>query len=392
MFLKKEINSLKKINFIDKCYYIFLSLMIFLNFLPINDNIIKIFFGLLACFFWSVKFINTKYTKKEYIILFILMFLAGINVLTAHREGLFFSILALAGSKNIDLKKILKIILILGGVCFTTSVIVYLCKNGFQTDAISTRYVFGFSLNVNKNSLGYIHANYTYTLVVVLSACYLYVNYDSLNIKDYILMLIVGIIFFILTFSRTGFIVFMFMLLLCFVLKKDVFTQKISSLMKGFPSFVVLVSFIFPLIHKIYPIGIIEKVNSTLQGRLFLSHEFWEFFTPTLFGRNVDDITGYSGYYLKCDNSFIIILCAYGIIAFGVFLYVTIKLNKLNINKKDLMLLDIFYLYGFAEAFFVIAFLNISFFVFKYMVFANNQSDDSVSLLTLFKERIQKNG
>ena len=123
-----------------------------------------------------------------------------------------------------------------------------------------------------------------------------------------------------------------------------------------------------------------------MADRINLSYEFLNFFRPTLFGQNVDDLTAYraqtGNWYLVCDNSYVLILCAYGIVAFLLGVYLIYKLSIIaKEDRSKLFLLSSFCVYGIAEAFFIIFFVNFSMLFTKDILFKKTYDEE----MNLFK-------
>lgn len=362
--------------YLEFYYYVFFAIMIINQFLPsIDSNKVSIILGGLGFLFVLPKILLTKYTKREAWIIAIIGILSIVTTILSRRQGLLFSALAIVGIKNIDIKKCIKIILFIGGTLFTIVVISYILSNGLDDQLTSTRYIFGRKIQVYKTSFGYNHANKAFALYSTLVLAFLYLNYERVSVKQWISIIVLTLGIFYFTFSRTGLIVILFSIVYYSVLESKLYNNKIlKKILLSVPLASVAISFILPYLYVWGKIPFMEEINKVMAGRVKLSYEFLNFFKPTLFGQCVDDLTAYrlqtNNWYLICDNSYVLILSAYGILAFLLCLYLIYKLSSIaQEDRSKLFVLSSFCVYGIAEAFFIIFFVNFSMLFVKDILF-----------------------
>lgn len=374
--------------YLEFYYYIFFTMMIINQFLPADaPQKASMILGILGFLFILPKILFTKYTRREAWIIVLIGMLSIMTFITTRRQGLLFSAIAIAGIKNIDIKKCVNIILILGGVIFALVVFRYILTNGLSNEVTSTRYIFGMEINVYKTAFGYNHANKTFLLFSILVLAFIYLNYGNISIKQWIGILVLTLGIFYYTFSRTGLIVILFSILYYFLLESKLYDNKyFKKILVSVPLLSVVVSFILPYIYKWGKVPFISEINKMMADRINLSYEFLNFFRPTLFGQNVDDLTAYraqtGNWYLVCDNSYVLILCAYGIVAFLLGVYLIYKLSIIaKEDRSKLFLLSSFCVYGIAEAFFIIFFVNFSMLFTKDILFKKTYDEE----MNLFK-------
>lgn len=374
--------------YLELYYYIFFTIMVINQFLPQDvPEILSLILGIIGFIFILPKILLTKYTKREALIIFSIGLLSIITFITTRRQGLLFSALAIVGIKNIDIKKCIKLTLIVGGSLFTFVVLRYILTNGLSNEVTSIRYIFGKEIQVYKTAFGYSHANKTFTLLSTLVLAFIYLNYGKISIKQWIAILVLTLGIFYYTFSRTGLIVILFSILYYFLLESKLYDNKyVKKILVSVPLLSVVVSFILPYIYKWGKVPFISEINKMMADRINLSYEFLNFFRPTLFGQNVDDLTAYraqtGNWYLVCDNSYVLILCAYGIVAFLLGLYLIYKLSIIaKEDRSKLFLLSSFCVYGIAEAFFIIFFVNFSMLFTKDILFKKTYDEE----MNLFK-------
>lgn len=368
-------------------YYIFFALMITNQFLPegVPDKL-ELILGVVAFIFILPKILFTKYTRREAWIIVFIGVISIVTLITTRRQGLIFSALAIVGIKNIDLKKCIKMIMTIGGVLFIFVVLRYILVNGLSDEVTSVRYIFGKEVNVYKTSFGYNHANKTFTLLSVLVLSYIYINYGKISYKQWSVILVITLGVFYYTFSRTGLIVILFSIIYYFVLESKLYNNTLKKILNSVPLLSVVVSFILPYIYKWGKVPFISEINKMMSDRIYLSYEFLRYFKPKLFGQNVDNLNAYraqtNNWYLVCDNSYVLILCAYGVVVFLLCLYLIYRLSIMaKEDKSILFVLSSFCVYGIAEAFFIIFFVNFSMLFIKDILFKKTYDEE----MNLFK-------
>lgn len=347
----------------------------------------ELILGIVAFIFIVPKILLTKYTRREAWIIVLIGVISIVTLITTRRQGMLFSALAIVGIKNIDLKKCIKMIMTIGGILFIFVVLRYILVNGLSDEVTSVRYIFGKEINVYKTSFGYNHANKTFTLLSVLVLSYIYLNYGKISYKQWSVIVVITLGVFYYTFSRTGLIVILFSIIYYFVLESKLYNNNtLKKFLNSVPLLSVVVSFILPYIYRWGKVPLISEINKMMSDRIHLSYEFLSYFKPKLFGQNVDNLNAYreqtNNWYLVCDNSYVLILCAYGILVFLLCLYLIYRLSIMaKDDKSKLFVLSSFCVYGIAEAFFIIFFVNFSMLFIKDILFKKTYDEE----MNLFK-------
>lgn len=373
-------------------YFVFIALWTIIYYTPINTPVgrplLKYSIAGVSVVFLLIKVLHTRYTGREYAIAVIIGAILFISLLSSHRVSFAVAFAAIFASKDIDFNKTLKTILSVGALSFFTCILVHLVRYGFYGSVRKIRYIGSLRLIVSRNSLGYSHANYVYLIFMVLVIGYLYLNWKKTKAWFWIGSFVVGLLLFYLTFSRTGAATLALAVLFYIILTRWP-VGFMRGLLRTLPVASIILSFVLVFWHWIYPRGLIQVINKTLTGRLYWSHEFLTFFTPKLFGQNVDDISGYSLSYLKSDNSYVLMLCAFGIIVFTLFVIFTIMLSRKKLALKDYFMLSIFYLYCIMESTVTIIYLNFALFLFTNLLFSQDGANQSSIIDFLGKKRQQ---
>lgn len=374
--------------YLENYYYIFFAIMIINQFLPVDaPEYLSMVLGILGFLLIIPKIILTKYTKKEAWIIVLVGILSILTFVTTRRQGLLFSAIAIVAIKNVDIKKCIRMILILGGSIFLFVIFRYIITNGLSSEITSTRYIFGMEVNVYKTAFGYNHANKTFLLFSILIMSFIYLNYGKVTKTQWFIILCLTLGMFYYTFSRTGLIVILFSIIYYFVLESKLYNNSIfKKILNSVPLLSVAISFILPYIYKWGKVPFISEINKMMSDRIYLSYEFLRYFKPKLFGQNVDNLNAYraqtNNWYLVCDNSYVLILCAYGVVVFLLCLYLIYRLSiKAKEDKSILFILSSFCVYGIAEAFFIIFLVNFSMLFIKDILFKKTYDEE----MNLFK-------
>ncbi|MBP2102763.1 hypothetical protein [Enterococcus alcedinis] len=374
-------NKIIKKSYEIKDVYFFLGIVLLtitVFFSPEYINPIKKYIGVIAVILFLAKISLSEYTKKEYIIAFFCGVILCISTYFSGREALLMSYFAILSSKNVEIRSIFKTIFWVGLISLITSIAVYLSVDGFSQSLLESRQFFGIEVSVSKNSLGYSHANMLYLLMFVLTSIYGFLKFKTLGVIDYVAILLVSIAFFAITFSRTGIVVSLASIIILYILKRSNRDSWIYKAIPYIPLILLVLSFVLPLIYNVYPNGIMHILNRTLSDRIYYSAEFLRVAKQTFFGTDVHGLLGgENDFPLRADNSFVLILRAYGYINFIILSFLTFKISRQEFKKEEWYIIIIMYLYCFTEGFFVIAVQNVSLFIlskkyFKYTEIQKN--------------------
>ncbi|WP_159633978.1 hypothetical protein [Erysipelothrix anatis] len=337
----------------------------------------KTILGAVSILMFVAKILFTGYSRREILFYSCLGLIVLLSTYYSKRQSLLLSYLALVGSKKISIEDIFKVIFITGVVSIITSVSCYLIIEGFTSASTEARTMFGVTIQVSKNGLGYTHANMLYLLIFVVLSLYVYLKYEQLTVVNYIVMSIIVLVGFILTFSRSGLAVFIFSGILLTLLKKNYFkTAGKIKILKLLPLIIIILSFVLPYFYTMNPTGIMNSLNRSLSDRLYYAAEFLEVTESTLFGVDVAGLRGRPGFPLRADNSFVLIIRAYGLLVFILVLGITLDISRKRFTNKELFLILVMYMYCFTEGFYVIAVQNVAIFILfrKYFIEENEDS------------------
>ncbi|MBR1416985.1 MAG: hypothetical protein IJ572_04130 [Bacilli bacterium] len=247
----------------NSIYYIAFSLLVIVNTL-LKSVLIQppvLFFQVtyvLITILFLVKIILDKPNIKESIIYVILLILMIYLYYITRNKFLVLNLLAFISIKNIDIKKIIKIDIIIKLLFILSHSIFYFYDYIFNNNNILE--LIHTSSKGTSLYLYFINPNFTSYLVFAIVFDYLFLQ-EKINIKKIIICTLLIIITFIITRSRTPFI--MYLLLLLFYLIKN---KKLINCIY-YSSYIIL-SFISLYFLKFsFHTPIYYKLNDLLSGR-----------------------------------------------------------------------------------------------------------------------------
>lgn len=363
-------------NFINNLYYFYFVVLSSIKFIPNVSEEVELFIALFAICAWVLKYIKTSYDTREHICNLILLTIGVISVFTANKEGLLLTIMSLIGLKDVCVDKLIKYYLIVCGSIMIVAIVTYVLNSPIESVEPLKRTFMGYEFHAMKNPLCYHNPNYLYLLLFLLFAAYIYIEYERLNYVKIILALSVMIGGFIITFSRTGIVVvFISVFLICLSKSTFINNKLIYTIIRKIPIISVVVSFLLPYLFKYHHSTFIDGINKSLQYRVSLSVKFIEYFGVNILGQNVHDFSGNEGVKIVADNSYVNMLCSYGVLVFILFLFATYKITTIKLMNRDIILINIFYIYCFAEANFSLVFFNLAYVCFYTLLYKADIKD-----------------
>lgn len=340
----------------ELCYYLFFVLMIAAKGFGLDSGD-KLYYLLsaFALFFVAGKLCLTAYTRKELVLVVLLCATGLIAFLNSGRPGILLSVLAVAGMKDMDIRKLFHLALFVFGISFFGTVL--LAAGGILQNPLAVHEKTGIG-EVIRWGMGYSTGNVfhiSFFILVVLIGYRMGKNYD---LKSMLLLSAGNLLVFIFSLSYTGVTVtFFYLFLNLYAVKRETLcrTEKILCCLPL--PFCLLFSFVTPFLTH-YPIG--QKLNSLLQARPGFSYYYLTNQPITLFGARMRDVPNY---WVIMDNGYVYFLMTFGVVAFLLFFGAYALLIKKYIKKSksmELAILFSFLLYGIMEQFISNAFMNIS--------------------------------
>ena len=302
----------------------------------------------LALLLFGVKVMLTKHTVSEYIIIALLMLLGGIIYYKTGEKWFLLNMTMLLGVKDIDIKKVLNIVL---WILLSTFVVGFLlCLTGVLTPECMLH---------PKNGIGYIicygmiypHPNSFHSMFLLITALIIYkigICKGRKLLLETIILFSANIYVFLYSFSYTGFGSTMLLILLnaYFQSRKDISKVEYIIAEMIFP-----ICIIFSLVGPVTITGrTFEIINKMLSTRYNLSRYFLTEQPVSLFGTRFE----VPNYTYNIDCSYVYLFMQMGIVAFviGVIGYIVL-IHKLisNNNRLELAITLAFCIAGIAEPF-----------------------------------------
>ena len=318
-----------------------------------GDGVYKCFM-FFAILFLAVKVFATRYTMREVMWSALLLGL-GLLLGVVNKHGTWLLMFAtVIGMKNVSFRRLVK--LTIGIRVFCLIVMVIGSVFGVFDIGYTTVPDVHFR-DVPVYSFGMKIPNTAFQTVFIVLVLPLYDHYKKLNVWWFVGTSAAALLFYRLTFCRTGIVVFFF----CWAL---ILFEKLVKREKAKFIFVlsVPVGVVFSLVMMmVYDAGnpIMGKINHIVTGRVYIMNGFYEKIGLSLIPRTQELF--YANYYGLIDNVYMFILLYCGwIVALFVF-YIVMK-TLLALYKrgcyKELVMISAMALYGVLEQFVMNGFMN----------------------------------
>lgn len=310
-----------------------------------------------------------KYTKKQLLITIISGIISTYVAFASKEYVILYFYLSIFSSKNVDIKKIIKVSFFtlsgLLGIC--TIIYVFKLLIGASVPIIyrndgSARY--SFYLN---------HPNMYAGEVLWLSAMILYLKYYTLNIKDYFWLFFVNILVFKFTDSRTSLISFILLVILILVSKINRKNNKILKISAKY-SFLII-GIITILLSVIYLLNsnnaIIVKLNEYFSQRIYLLAAAINKYNISFLPRNIDlteKIRWESGAIreLYIDSIYARSFIKYGILYLLYLFYIGSNLISKKTSNREIPFVILFSIVSTMEKYIIFPVISFPLFFYKF--------------------------
>ena len=341
---------LKKIDG-EKIFLISISILVFMyvtkmaiNYPFKHYNFFLLLLRLVSYTLISVKFIcdlyNKKYSLKEVLIIFFI----GIYMLIISYQSKTFGYMTyfmyIVASKDVDYNKIIKCVLT--SFIVSTAFVLILTKFGIIKDKI-------FSLNIrNRHGLGFNWTTVFPNMFMYMTLYLIYIRKIKISLYEVLIVISIAIFCYIMTDTKSAFVLTVLVILLAYFLKYNKFLQKYHKIYNYIAlvlpvlmaSLIIIVSYLYNSDNMV-----LSKINSILSGRLSLGkraiNEFGFIFMartlPLVGGEPLNGST-----YNFVDSSFLLYLLNFGIIFFVLLMSLLEYFAYLINLKKDTYMLLVF--------------------------------------------------
>lgn len=322
---------------------------------PIEGRLFQLTFLL-----FLIKVCLTKYTRREYVVIFLFCLLGAVSYFITERNEIIRLVMFVAACKNIEMKKCLKMVfwLTLSG-CLA---IILLSVTGIY-GAVSLTQDYGRGSIETRYTLGMGHPNALQCMVWALTALGLYLYREKMRFYHFAVVFILNVVAFVLSDSKTSFLVAAFTIAVAY-LSGEKLPKRIKKLCAWLNGVVVIGSIGASIVmaanaYRVYnhdwhcvsdPVTMLfVRLNDLLNGRVRILTETvgWE--------GSMNSWTLFSGpdsiYYF--DMGWVRLFYWYGIIPGCVFVAVIVILLIYFLKKEDYLsiaLIAAISLYTIAEA------------------------------------------
>lgn len=336
--------KIKKLSINEYLFYIGFIVFLICNFLrntEININTDILWFFSISML--VVTCCRNKYTKKELIALLSLATFFAIVAFFSKNMFIMGVPVALIAAKGIDLKKIIKVILVVNIVLTVVTIFssIYLGVGEvsqtrvFRSDMkVITRYYFGF-----------VHPNQLAITVFSIVISSLVIFWEKINIKFVVIAILIAYVTNYYTDSNTSYYITVFMIFMAIVLR--VFERKkIGTSYKVFSIGIILIVLfsIFCMVNY-GKYAFIDYINKALSSRIHGSYAYYKANGFSMFGKNI-----FESSVVTFDQGINNVLLRYGVVLFVFMIYCIMKsfykinnLNRYNYKFQFVIFICLFY-------------------------------------------------
>lgn len=343
--------------------------------LPSYLSLLLICIGLI---FWLGAICASSYTIKERIIQLGLLLVCGIAGFFNHHMGPLLAVMVIIALKDVDISRVLWVVLGIQVACllFNGSIFIVNIIAGNGIDGYyQQRNVMGL-LKVSEQYrifLGSLHPNNTQKFVCVVSVLLLYLKLPRIQLRHILILTIVNLGVYLLTFSNTGLTLWFFTAFIMWRIKKeDNWIQRISRISQWL--FLALVIAIVCVVIFYTPDNpIAGLVNRLVTGRVLWAHQHWTAVGFTMWGRTLNTELGG-----ELDCGYVNLLLNYGFIIFLIYCGVVFLLLKRLGRRKaypEQAVLWFFHLFFIMESFIMVVPVNVTFIFIADLIYSNGTQD-----------------
>lgn len=346
---------LKKSENLSSLYLAAVGMLTFCKAIAMSGNS-RIYQGvfLICVVLWLIKVINDSWTLNQLIVLLILGVIVAINYLISGKETLIVTYLLFSGMKGISVKNVLRITFLIRLIGFL--LVIMLVLLGIREN-VATQFWRNGEF-ITRYSLGFGHPNLFHSSFFMIVLLYLTVIKRK---KDTAILIIIGVlnyIVYVLSSSRTGYIITLILLIAIFAVEKSRYARKI--LYGVLPYIQIMFTFVTFFIAKYLPgSSIYALIDKLLTGRFTYSTRQLDFF-PNLFGHNFNSSD------ILFDNSYSMMLSMYGIVISLIFTWgywiIAKKITK-NKNNMFMIILIMMSILFFAESYLPSGLMNFTIYI-----------------------------
>ena len=305
---------------------------------------------------------STFLKNRENIYFFIMLLSGIITYFTSQKDEILILSFILIGIKNIKQERV--ICALYKGLFIGVLFVIILSVLGFIDNG--TYEALRGSQVVKRYTLGFSHPNTLAIILFQLTLMFLYLHKNTISKLQLLLILVVGIVCYKLTASRTIFICFLIMMLIIVIFRffSVINLEQISKILFSNLIRILIIIGIFGSIYVAinYNSGssFIQNIINIIGVRIQLLYDAMQLYKINFFGQNINLVNSqeyylYKGTGVVLDNSYIYMLLEFGIVPTLLIFSKYFLSIKIIVQKKDYILLMSMILYlilGFTEKYF----------------------------------------
>lgn len=296
-----------------------------------------------------IKMMYSKYSLKQTGIAVLYVVLASAIYINSGVTAILLFTIFLLAAEGVHYSKILNLFL----ACNVLQLVIRIVLSSIgiinNKIIIIDRMIGGYS---QRYSLGFVHPNYAHMTFCTIIVLYCWKKKEKINIFYVVAIMILNLLLYRYTVSRTGFIIVTVILLL-FMLKKIILKYKKVA------TFIPIICSVFSILSIYYyrNTGFWKLLNELFQGRLFNAAYITQGNPGSLFGRHIQSNSAN----LVLDNAYVIIFHSMGVVIFTIYIGILTLLLRRLLDKNltgEAIIIIIYSIYGITEGFLSNIFMN----------------------------------
>ena len=338
---REQIETIGQLGFIG--YYGIMVIMKAFGYVS-YEMVFKVAFAL-ALVGLAAKVLTTRYTMREFLILYLLLAVSAVCWLRVGEKNIMFITLTLWGMKNVSFRDMMRATIWLRALG-TALMIALACVGILDTQpqmdmATDYRqfYVYAF---------GYIKSNATFYMIFAIIAIFRYIYYDELKLWHFLLSAFICYAAFKATYCRTGAIVFVGMWALI-ILDKLCHNKRYYKLMAYNVAGLFAISMVAMMVYR-KSSPILFKINRIFNGRIEIMNNYHRAYGITLFPKTADIFWNMN--YTTIDNFYMYLFISCGAIVALAFVVIATK-AQLKLYRegcyREILFFTVFAVYAMLE-------------------------------------------
>lgn len=250
-----------------------------------NSGIVSI---IIPFSFFFLCIFKKRFSQKELFFVCVIIFYSLVSFYFSRKIALPLLAMTIVGMKNIDIFKLLKVLIPCQLVVFGAKFIGYLLNPAGSIESVSRVMSVGETdVTQLRNSLGFGHPNQMHLKIFTLIATFILVRKGKLSVQEFVFLELVNLAFYFVGYSRTGFILTTTLLIatLFFNWKVD-FGKCMRLLLISVPVIAATITIWSAKNYLAYPF--LRRIDYVLSHRLALGNYIYMQHPPTLLGQKFD--------------------------------------------------------------------------------------------------------